>query len=158
MDGGYHPSLTREPPTDRLASGMPNPPPWIFLEQDISSNSTFRPYQYDRAPGPLLPQQEPQYRPRAAQFGQGGAAPELSFQTAHYGLSRPEVSQSYPATANTDVWKTKEIYGDPNNRLLKLFQICNELRVEMMGLKNGMHEMRSDIQEMKGEIQQVRRQ
>ena len=157
MDGGYHTSLIREHDS-RLASGMPNPPPWIFLEQDISSNSTFRPYQYDRAPGPLLPQQEPQHRPRAAQFGQGGAAPELSFQTAHYGLSRPEASQPYPATANTDVWKTKETYGDPNNRLLKLFQICHELREEMMGLKNGMHEIRSDIQEMKGEIQQVRRQ
>jgi hypothetical protein len=156
MDGGYHPLLGREPDS-RLASGMPNPPHWNFLEQDISSNSTFRPYQYDRAPGSFLPQ-EPQYRPRAAQFGQGGAAPELSFQTTHYGLSRPEASQSYPATANTDVWKTKETCGDSNNRLLKLFQICIELREEITGLKNGMHGMRGDIQEMKGEMQQVRRQ
>jgi hypothetical protein len=156
MDGGYHSSLNREP-DGGLASGMPNPPHWNFLEQDISSNPTFRPYQYDRAPGSFLPQ-EPQCRPRAAQFGQGGAAQEPSFQAAHYGLSRPEASQSYPATANTDVWKIKETYGDPNNRLLKLFQICIELREEMMGLKNGMHEMRSDIQKMKGEMQQVRRQ
>jgi hypothetical protein len=158
MDGGYHPSLIRENPTSsRLTSGMPNPPPWSPL--DDFSNSAFRPYQYNRAPSAFAPQQESQYRPRAVQFGQLGAAPELGFHSTSYGPSRPEASQSYPATANTDVWKTKDTYADPNNRLLKL---CNELREEMAGLKNGIkaevHEMKNDIQEMKGEMQQIRRQ
>jgi hypothetical protein len=135
---------------------MPNPPPWNFLEQELPSNSTtFRPYQYDRGPGAFIPQPEQHSRPRAGQFGQGGAPPELSFQNLHYGLSRPEASVPYPATANMDVWKAKDIYGDPNNRLLKLLQQSyNELRE----VKADMQEMKSEIQEMKSEMQQVRRQ
>jgi hypothetical protein len=54
-----------------------------------------------------------------------------------------------------DVWKAKDIYGDPNNRLLKLLQQSyNELRE----VKADMQEMKSEIQEMKSEMQQVRRQ
>jgi hypothetical protein len=81
------------------------------FNKDLSSNFTFRPYQYDRAPGAFLPQQEPQYQPRAGQFGQLGAAPELTFRNTPYGLPRPGASQPYPAKANTDVWKTNETYG-----------------------------------------------
>jgi hypothetical protein len=60
-----------------------------------------------------------------------------------YGSSRPEAPVSYPPTA----------YGDPSDRLLKIVQICYELREELSGLR---HQMKAEMQEVKCEIQEVK--
>lgn len=121
MDGAYYP-LMREPHTDgRLASGMPNPPPWSHaLEHDLpSSSSMIRQYQpyADRAPGTFMAQQDSQPR-RAGYFGQGEGVSEFGFHNPKYEPSRPVVPPHYPPQGNTDTWKIKDPNPDRYGKLL----------------------------------------